>query len=71
MCGVSQMRASKFKFNTKIKNEAWNVDGYFVALISFISVKILCYMKQISKPPLVPRHTRILIYCIRKVLASL
>jgi hypothetical protein len=45
--------ASVFKFNRKIKIEVWNIDGYHFALISFISIKILCNFKQISKPSLV------------------
>jgi len=42
--------ASIFKFNRKIKIEVLNIDGYHVALISFIGIKILCNLKQISKP---------------------
>jgi len=37
----------------KLKIEVWNIDRYHVAFISFVIIKLLCNLKQISKPSLV------------------
>jgi len=51
VCMVFPKRhASLFKFNRKIKTEVWNIDTYHVAFISFVTIKLLCNLKQISKP---------------------